>query len=145
MTNADTTFVNGRLAGTTASAMAPASTFVDLGGALVVPGALKATPPRHQLPRRRIEAPSALHRRIRRCERVEFQTQNMANAAPIGVRARNQLELGISHGSTHMLSHVMVDASVDLKSLETLLAVREKCRTRVDIQLVASPQSSITA
>lgn len=42
-----------------------------------------------------------------------------------------------------MRSHVMVDASVGLKSLETILAVREEYRGRIDIQLVAFPQSGI--
>jgi len=37
----------------------------------------------------------------------------------------------------------MVDASVGLKSLETILAVREEYRDRIDIQLVAFPQSGI--
>src|SRR6186713_1238979 len=32
-------------------------------------------------------------------ERVAFQTQNFAEAAPVEVRARNQLELCIGHGS----------------------------------------------
>jgi len=76
-------------------------------------------------------------------ERVEFQRQNMANAAPMEERARNQLELCIANGSTFMRSHVMVDASVGLKSLETILGVREKYRDQIDIQLVAFPQSGI--
>lgn len=76
-------------------------------------------------------------------ERVAFQAQNLAEAAPMEVRARNQLELCIGHGSTQMRSHVMVDGSVGLKSLETILAVREAYKDFIDIQLVAFPQSSI--
>lgn len=76
-------------------------------------------------------------------ERVAFQAQNMAQAAPMEVRARNQLELCISQGSLSMRSHVMVDGSVGLKSLETILAVREAYRDLIDIQLVAFPQSGI--
>ncbi|MDR6758981.1 cytosine deaminase [Mycoplana sp. BE70] len=76
-------------------------------------------------------------------ERVAFQADNMAKAAPMGVRARNQLELCIANGATHMRSHVMVDGSVGLKSLETILAVRDEYRDRIDIQLVAFPQSGI--
>ncbi len=55
-------------------------------------------------------------------ERVAFQAQNMAEAAPMDVRARNQLDLCIGHGTTQMRSHVMVDGSVGLKSLETILS-----------------------
>ncbi|MFD1327015.1 amidohydrolase family protein [Mycoplana ramosa] len=76
-------------------------------------------------------------------ERVAFQADNMAKAAPMAVRARNQLELCLAHGATHMRSHVMVDGSVGLTSLETILAVRDEYRDRIDIQLVAFPQSGI--
>jgi cytosine deaminase len=76
-------------------------------------------------------------------ERVAFQHQNMAIAEPMDVRARKQLELCIANGSTSMRSHVMVDGSVGLKSLETILEVREEYRDRIDIQLVAFPQSGI--
>jgi cytosine deaminase len=76
-------------------------------------------------------------------ERVEIQHRNMAAAAPMDQRARNQLELCIANGSLRMRSHVMVDASVGLKSLQTIAAVRERYRHLIDIQLVAFPQSGI--
>jgi cytosine deaminase len=76
-------------------------------------------------------------------ERVAFQTQNLANAAPMDERARNQLELCIAQGSTAMRSHVMIDASVGLSHLETILNVREDYRDLIDIQLCAFPQSGI--
>jgi cytosine/creatinine deaminase len=76
-------------------------------------------------------------------ERVTFQAQNMAEAAPMDVRARNQLDLCIGHGTTRMRSHVMVDGSVGLKSIETILRVREDYKGLIDIQLVAFPQSGI--
>jgi cytosine deaminase len=76
-------------------------------------------------------------------ERVRFQAANMAAAAPMANRARSQLELCLANGSTTMRSHVMVDGSVGLKSLETILAVRDLYRDVIDIQLVAFPQSGI--
>lgn len=76
-------------------------------------------------------------------ERVRFQAENMAAAATMDVRARNQLELCLANGSTSMRSHVMIAASVGLTSLETILAVREQYRDVIDIQLVAFPQSGI--
>lgn len=76
-------------------------------------------------------------------ERVAFQAQNMAEAAPMDERARKQLELCVSNGSLQMRSHVMVDGSVGLKSLETILGIREEYRDIIDIQLVAFPQSGI--
>jgi cytosine deaminase len=76
-------------------------------------------------------------------ERVAFQAENLAAAAPMDVRARNQLDLCIGHGTTHMRSHVMVDGSAGLKSLETILKVRDEYKHLIDIQLVAFPQSGI--
>lgn len=76
-------------------------------------------------------------------ERVDVQHRNMAAAAPMETRARNQLELCIANGSTQMRSHVMVDGSVGLKSLQTIAAVREQYRHLIDIQLVAFPQSGL--
>jgi cytosine deaminase len=61
------------------------------------------------------------------------------------LRARNQLDLCIAHGTTQMRSHVMVDGSVGLTSLETILRVREDYKGLIDIQLVAFPQSGILA
>jgi cytosine deaminase len=74
-----------------------------------------------------------------------FQAQSMTEAAPMDVRARNQLDLCIGHGTTQMRSHVMVDGSVGLRSLETILRVREEDEGLIDIQLVAFPQSGILA
>lgn len=76
-------------------------------------------------------------------ERVAFQAENMAMAAPMDERARKQLELCVANGSLQMRSHVMVDGSVGLTSLETILKVREDYRDIIDIQLVAFPQSGI--
>lgn len=76
-------------------------------------------------------------------ERVDVQHRNMAAAASMETRARNQLELCIANGSTTMRSHVMVDGSVGLKSLQTIAAVREQYRHLIDIQLVAFPQSGL--
>ncbi|POO53831.1 amidohydrolase family protein [Agrobacterium rosae] len=76
-------------------------------------------------------------------ERVAFQAENIAIAAPMDKRARDQLDLCIGNGTLHMRSHVMVDGSVGLESLETILAVREDYKDLIDIQLVAFPQSGI--
>lgn len=121
-----------------------ASQIIDLESALVVPGFVEG----HihldtsfygdaWIPHRPCTNGFDVH------ERVAFQAENMAQAAPMDVRARNQLDLCIANGSTHMRSHVMVDGSVGLRSLETILAVREEYRGLIDIQIVAFPQSGI--
>lgn len=158
----DTIFLNARFDGGTRhhigvkdgriAAIMPADTptgggeTVDLGNALVVPGFVEG----------HIHLDTSFYgdawRPHKPCtdgfnvqERVAFQAQNMAEAAPMDVRARNQLDLCIGHGSTQMRSHVMVDGSVGLRSLETILRVREDYRGLIDIQLVAFPQSGILA
>lgn len=138
---------DGRIAAImTADAPTGGAETVDLGNALVVPGFVEG----------HVHLDTSFFgdawRPHKPCtdgfnvhERVAFQAQNMAAAAPMDVRARNQLDLCIGHGSTQMRSHVMVDGSVGLKSLETILRVREEYRGLIDIQLVAFPQSGILA
>jgi len=138
---------DGRIAAITSIDERPAaSETIDLGNALVVPGFVEG----HihldtsfygdtWRPHKPCTAGFNVH------ERVAFQAQNMAEAAPMDVRARNQLDLCIAHGTTQMRSHVMVDGSVGLKSLETILRVREDYKGLIDIQLVAFPQSGILA
>lgn len=129
-----------------ADAPAGGAETIDLGNALVVPGLVEG----------HIHLDTSFYgdawRPHKPCtdgfdvrERVAFQAQNMAASAPMDVRARNQLDLCIGHGTTQMRSHVMVDGSVGLKSLETILRVRDEYRGLIDIQLVAFPQSGILA
>ncbi|WLB50939.1 amidohydrolase family protein [Bradyrhizobium sp. 521_C7_N1_3] len=136
---------DGRIAAITSVDERPAANeTIDLGNALVVPGFVEG----------HIHLDTSFYgdawRPHKPCtngfdvhERVAFQAQNMAVSAPMDVRARNQLDLCIGHGTTQMRSHVMVDGSVGLKSLETILRVREEYRGLIDIQLVAFPQSGI--
>jgi cytosine deaminase len=137
---------NGRIA-----AVSPAGTQVtvgaptqDIGGALVVPGFVEG----------HIHLDTSFYgdawKPHKPCtngfnvhERVAFQAQNIAEAAPLEIRAQNQLELCIGQGSTQMRSHVMVDGTVGLKSLEKILAVRDAYKDFIDIQLVAFPQNGI--
>lgn len=76
-------------------------------------------------------------------ERVAFQMENLKSAAPMAERARNQLELCLSQGTTHMRSHVMVDANIGLSHVEAVLGVVQDYRALIDVELVAFPQSGI--
>lgn len=136
---------DGRIAAISPAGAGPAAAeTVDLGGALVVPAFVEG----HihldtsfygdrWIPHKPCTNGFNVH------ERVAFQAENMAAAAPMDERARNQLDLCIANGSLQMRSHVMVDGSVGLRSLETILKVREDYRDRIDIQLVAFPQNGI--
>jgi cytosine deaminase len=135
----------GRIAAIGVDAKAgPATNVIDLGEALTLPGFVEGhihldtsfygdTWQSH--------VPCTAGFDVR--ERVAIQHRTMAAAAPMDQRARNQLDLCIANGSVEMRSHVMVDASVGLKSLETIAAVREQYRDLINVQLVAFPQSGI--
>ncbi|MBB6508898.1 cytosine deaminase [Rhizobium soli] len=160
MTKSTTVFTNARLADgilrdihvesgrisaiEAAGSVTPSAEVIDIGGELLVPGFVEG----------HIHLDTSFYgdkwMPHRPCtngfdvqERVTFQAENMAAAAPMDKRARDQLDLCIANGTLSMRSHVMVDGSVGLKSLETILAVREDYRDVIDIQLVAFPQSGI--
>lgn len=160
MTKSTTVFTNARLAEgvlrdihvesgrisaiEAAGSVTPSAEVIDIGGELLVPGFVEG----------HIHLDTSFYgdkwMPHRPCtngfdvqERVAFQAENMAAAAPMDKRARDQLDLCIANGTLSMRSHVMVDGSVGLKSLETILAVREDYRDVIDIQLVAFPQSGI--
>lgn len=121
-----------------------AASDIDLGGLLVVPGFVEGhihLDTSFYGGTWRPYVPYKAGFNVR--ERVEIQHRNMAASASMAERARNQLELCISNGSMQMRSHVMVDGSVGLKSLQTIAAVREQYRHLIDIQLVAFPQSGV--
>jgi len=160
MTKSTTVFTNARLAEgvlrdihvesgristiEAAGSVTPSAEVIDIGGELLVPGLVEG----------HIHLDTSFYgdkwMPHRPCtngfdvqERVTFQAENMAAAAPMDKRARDQLDLCIANGTLSMRSHVMVDGSVGLKSLETVLAVREDYRDLIDLQLVAFPQSGI--
>jgi cytosine deaminase len=117
---------------------------VDLAGALVVPGFVEG---HIHLDTSFIGDNWKPHRPCTNGfdvrERVQFQKENMATAAPMRDRARAQIELCVARGTTHMRSHVNVDAAVGMAPFETIMAVREEYRGVLDIQLVAFPQNGV--
>jgi cytosine deaminase len=143
---ADLTVTDGRFSAIVpaAKAAAPPAGAIDLAGQLVLPAFVEGhihldTSFYGDAWRPHIPCTDGFDVR----ERVAFQMRNLAQAAPMEERARNQLELCVGQGSLAMRSHVMVDAAVGLKHVECILAVREKHRELIDIQLVAFPQSGI--
>jgi cytosine deaminase len=117
---------------------------VDLGGALVVPGFVEGhihLDTSFVGDRWKPHRPCTAGFDVR--ERVAFQKELLASAAPTAQRARAQIELCVAQGTTHMRGHVTVDAANGLAPLETIRAVREEYRGIVDIQLVAFPQNGV--
>ncbi|MBU3061346.1 amidohydrolase family protein [Nocardia sp. NEAU-G5] len=58
-------------------------------------------------------------------------------------RARQVLDLAISHGTTVIRAHPDVDPIVGLLGVHVLLELREEYRDRLDLQIVAFPQEGI--
>lgn len=145
-TVADLTVADGRFSAIApaANAATPPAGGIDLAGQLVLPAFVEGhihldTSFYGDVWRPHIPCTNGFDVR----ERVAFQMRNLEQAAPMAERARNQLELCVGNGSLAMRSHVMVDAAIGLKHVETILGVREKYRDLIDIQLVAFPQSGI--
>ncbi|MET0749086.1 MAG: amidohydrolase family protein [Rhizobium sp.] len=145
-TISDIAVAGGRIVAIAASGSlgATAAETVDLHGALVVPGFVEG---HIHLDTSFYGGPWISHKPCTNGfdvhERVAFQHQNLAIAEPMALRAEKQLELAIGNGATAMRSHVMVDGSVGLSHLTTVLDVRERFAGLIDIQLVAFPQSGI--
>lgn len=58
-------------------------------------------------------------------------------------QSARQVALSVSHGSTHIRSHVDVDTVYGLKGVEGVMATREKYADFIDIEIVAFPQSGM--
>ncbi|MFZ5733402.1 MAG: amidohydrolase family protein [Pseudomonadota bacterium] len=76
-------------------------------------------------------------------ERVLFEKEALAKARPIAVRAAAMIDLCVSQGTTHVRSHVDIDADVGLRNFEAVAAAREANRDKLSIQIVAFPQNGI--
>ena len=76
-------------------------------------------------------------------ERVAIERDILRSAAPVEQRAAALVELAVSRGTTHLRSHVDIDPETGLKSLHGVLAVRERYRDAVSIQIVAFPQRGL--
>jgi cytosine deaminase len=123
---------------------APAAHRIDLEGRLVVPGLVEG---HIHLDKSFVGDDWKPHIPCKEgfdvLERIAYEKQILAAAAPIYGRASALLEQAVSFGTTHVRSHVDIDASVGLRNLETILALREAYEGLVSIEIVAFPQSGI--
>ena len=77
-------------------------------------------------------------------EIIDFVLNERRLKAKLGldaaVQSERQARLAVARGSSHIRSHVDVDPQVGVRSVEGVLATREKLAGLVDIQIVAFPQ-----
>ncbi|VVD67336.1 amidohydrolase family protein [Pandoraea commovens] len=76
-------------------------------------------------------------------ERLAAEKQEITAAAPMAQRADTLMRQTVSFGTVAMRCHVDVDASTGLTHLNEILAMREKWREWLDIELVAFPQAGV--
>ena len=76
-------------------------------------------------------------------ERIAIQKELLKDALPVEQRAGALVELAVSRGTTHMRTHVEIDVDLGLSHLEAILAVRERYRDAVSIQIVGFPRGVI--
>lgn len=114
----------------------------DLNGALVLPAFIDG---HIHLDKTHMGAPLLAHQegqsvpeRIRAERVLRHQV-----ALPIEARASHLLRRLLANGTTRVRSHVDIDNDVKLDNLLALLAVRERWRNVIDIEIVAFPQSGI--
>src|SRR5262249_30171355 len=68
-------------------------------------------------------------------ERVAFEKEFLAAASPIEKRASALADLAITRGTMYLRTHVDVDADVCLRNLEAVLAVKERYRELITIEV----------
>jgi cytosine/adenosine deaminase-related metal-dependent hydrolase len=78
-----------------------------------------------------------------RMSRIESEKALRASLPPVGERAAKLVEQCIAFGTTAIRTHVDIDPEIGLSHLHALLEVRERFAGKVDIQIVAFPQSGI--
>lgn len=120
----------------------PGAREVACGGALLLPSFLDAhvhlDKTRLGGPRLRHEPTSTVTQRI--ANEIRLRTELRHDPLLFGSALVRQL---LVNGTTHIRSHVDVDASIGLRHVEAMLTLRETFATSVDMQLVAFPQSGL--
>jgi cytosine deaminase len=114
---------------------APDTEVIDLGGKLVVPGLVDA----HQHldksrtrgvvvnPSATLEGASASYR--------DFAAT--VTAADIMARAERTVDICLAHGTVAIRSHTNIESQTELRGVEAMVQLREKCRERITLQVVA--------
>lgn len=132
----------GRIAEMGAGLVAPGVPVEDAGGRIAIPGLIDAHTHLDKSllghPWYRNEVGPRLldkidnERRVKRDLGLDPHVQSM-----------RQSVLSLSHGTTHIRSHVDVDTDQGVRAVEGVLATREKLAGLIDIEIVAFPQSGL--
>jgi cytosine/creatinine deaminase len=114
----------------------------DAGGRLLLPGLVEG---HVHLDKTLMGLPFLAHIRgetIARRIAAERALRNKVSL-PIDARGGKLIELLSAYGTTSLRTHVDIDADARLFGLEAVLRLKERYARRVDIQIVAFPQSGV--
>lgn len=78
-----------------------------------------------------------------RWSRIETEKRLRAGLPPVKQRAANLIESCIAMGTTAIRTHVDIDPEIGLDQLRAIQDVREAYADKVDVQIVAFPQSGV--
>jgi cytosine/adenosine deaminase-related metal-dependent hydrolase len=115
---------------------------LDIGGDLVLPGLVDG---HMHLDKTLMGLPWTPHRAgPTRMSRIETDKTILPHL-PVSTeeRAGNLIEACVAHGTAHLRTHVDIDLESRLAKLDGVLAARERHRGRVNVQIVAFPQSGV--
>ncbi|CAH1677568.1 Cytosine deaminase [Hyphomicrobiales bacterium] len=132
----------GRIAAIGGAAAAPQAEVFDAGGRLMIPGLVEAHThldktfwgmgwQRHTAGPRIIDKIET-ERRNRRELDLEADRQSARLAAQM-----------VKMGTTHIRSHVDIDTEVGLEGIEGVMAMRDRLKDVIDVEIVAFPQSGL--
>src|SRR6185295_11308481 len=77
-------------------------------------------------------------------DRIEAERKvRAARTVPETETGANLVKQVMASGTLHMRSHVDIDNQLGLRNLQAVLAIRERFRDLVTIQIVAFPQSGV--
>lgn len=139
---ADILIRNGRIAAIGPALSAPGVTTEDAGGDLALPGLVEAHTHLDKSLWGMGWRPNDSGPRLIDKIDNERRLKREINIDPARQSAR-QVVLSVSHGSTHIRSHVDVDTDVGLWGIEGVVKTRSDYADIVDIDIVAFPQSGL--
>lgn len=143
--NAEVAIDQGVIVGRGPGLLTPAAQTLDAQGGLIIPGFVEshmhldvALMNDDDRPGRSAAfvSPAELNREMEE-RRLAFTREDIES------RAMRALAMAARHGITALRAQCHVDATVGLTHLEALLAVRERTRAQVDLQIVAFPQQGL--
>lgn len=132
----------GRIAAVGVASAAPGGEVLDAGGRLMIPGLVEA---HTHLDKsfwgmgwqRHTAGPSLI-------EKIETERRNRRELDLDADRQSARLAAQmVKMGTTHVRSHVDIDTEVGLAGIEGVMAMRERLKAVIDVEIVAFPQSGL--